>query len=295
VTLPEITNLFSTDDKCRELLERLRWSDAPQCPRCDGDKLARLNGKLLYCAKCDYQFTVTAGTIFNDSHLPLSKWFMAVLLLVEARKGFSANQMKRTLGVSYKTAWYLCHRIRAAMKEVNPTMMTGTVEVDETYVGGRPPRGSKPGRGTPKEVVIGIRQRGGDLRFFHAEDARSGTLAKYIAENVSQDVEVMVTDEYTSYPGAMKQTGLTAKHKTIKHKDGVYAVGDIHTNTVESAFSLLKRGIIGTWHRISPKHLPAYLDEMTFRFNRRNDPALFLNTLRHMITAPVLTYENLIA
>jgi transposase-like protein len=99
VTLPEITNLFSTDDKCRELLERLRWSDVPQCPRCEGDKLARLNAKLLYCAKCDYQFSVTAGTIFNDSHLPLSKWFVAVLLLVEARKGFSANQMKRTLGV----------------------------------------------------------------------------------------------------------------------------------------------------------------------------------------------------
>ncbi len=168
----------------------------------------------------------------HDSHLPLQKWFMATLLLCEARKGMSANQIKRTLGVSYKTAWYLCHRIRAAMKETERPMMTGTVEVDETYVGGRPPRGSKPGRGTPKEVVIGIRQRGGDLRFFHASDVQSGTLAKYIRENVSQDVEVMMTDEFTSYPGAMKQTGLSEKHKTIRHKAVVYAIGDIHTNTI---------------------------------------------------------------
>ncbi|MBZ5600045.1 MAG: IS1595 family transposase [Acidobacteriia bacterium] len=301
MTLPDVVELFGTDDKCRELLERLRWPEGPECPRCKTREVVRLstNVKLLWCAECDYQFSVTAGTIFNDSHLPLSMWFMATLLLVEARKGMSANQLRRTLWGqhkgSYKTAWYLCHRIRAAMKEVDRPMMDGTVEVDETYVGGRPPRGSKPGRGTPKEVVIGIRQRGGDLRFFRASDARSGTLAKYISENVSQDVEVVVTDEFTSYPGAMKKTGLTAKHKTIKHKSGIYAVGDIHTNTVESAFSLLKRGIVGTWHKISAKHLPAYLDEMTFRFNRRKSPALFLDTLRHMITSSVLTFEKLTA
>jgi transposase-like protein len=299
MTLPDVVELFDTDEKCRELLERLRWPADPECPRCRTRILARLDARLLYCKDCDYQFSVTAGTIFHDSHLPLTKWFMAVLLLCEAKKGMSAHQLKRTIwGMhkgSYKTAWYLCHRIRAAMKEVDRPMMDGTVEVDETYVGGRPPRGSKPGRGTPKEVVIGIRQRGGDLRFFHAADAKSGTLAKYIAENVSQDVEVMVTDEFTSYPGAMKKTGLTAKHKTIKHKSGIYADGDIHTNTVESAFSLLKRGIVGSWHKISAKHLPAYLDEMTFRFNRRKNANLFLDTLRHMITAPVLTFEKLTA
>jgi transposase-like protein len=301
VTLPEVTDRFSSDEKCRELLERLRWPVGPECPRCKTREIVRLstNVKLLWCAACDYQFSVTAGTIFNDSHLPLSIWFMVTLLLCEARKGMSANQIRRTVWGqhkgSYKTAWYLCHRIRAAMKEVDRPMMDGTVEVDETYVGGRPPRGSKPGRGTPKEVVIGIRQRGGDLRFFHASDAKSGTLAKYIAECVSPDVEVMVTDEFTSYPGAMKKTGLTAKHKTIKHKNRVYVDGDIHTNTVESAFSLLKRGIVGTWHKISAKHLPAYLDEMTFRFNRRKSPTLFLDTLRHMITAPVLTFEKLTA
>jgi transposase-like protein len=253
------------------------------------------NIKLLWCPDCEYQFSVTAGTIFNDSHLPLSKWFIATLLLIEARKGFSANQMKRTLGVSYKTAWYLCHRIRAAMKEYDKTMLEGTVEMDETYVGGRKRGAGIRGRGAEKEIVIGLRQRNGDLRFFHAKDAKSATLAEYIRENVSEDVDVMVTDEWSAYPDAMRRTGNINKHKTIRHKGHVYVDGDIHTNTVESAFSLLKRGVIGTWHRISAKHLAAYLDEMTFRFNRRKSPALFLDTLRHMITAPVLTFEKLTA
>jgi transposase-like protein len=297
MTLPEITELFSTDDKCREVLERLRWPNGPECPRCKTSRVVRLstNVKLLWCHDCEYQFSVTAGTIFNDSHLPLSKWFIATLLLVEARKGFSANQMKRTLGVSYKTAWYLCHRIRAAMKEYDKTMLQGTVEMDETYVGGRKRGACIRGRGAEKEIVIGLRQRNGDLRFFHAKDAKSATLAQYIRENVSEDVDVMVTDEWSAYPDAMRRTGKIEKHKTIRHKGHVYVDGDIHTNTVESAFSLLKRGVIGTWHRISAKHLAAYLDEMTFRFNRRKSPAIFLDTLRHMITAPVLTFDKLTA
>jgi transposase-like protein len=297
MTLPDVVELFGTDDKCRELLERLRWPSDPECPRCHTTALARLDARLLYCKECDYQFTVTAGTIFHDSHLPLQKWFMATLLLCEARKGMSANQIKRTLGVSYKTAWYLCHRIRAAMKEADRPMLDGTVEMDETYIGGRQHRGR--GWNTPdnnKEIVIGIRQRGGDLRFFHAADAKSGTLAKYIKENISADVEVMVTDEMPAYPKAMINAGVHgSKHKTIRHRDKVYVDGDIHTNTVESAFSLLKRGIIGSWHKISAKHLPAYLDEMSFRFNRRKNANLFLDTLRHMVTAPVLTFEQLTA
>ena len=146
-----------------------------------------------------------------------------------------------------------------------------------------------------KQVVIGIRQRGGELRFFHADDVKSGTLAKYIRENVSQDVDVIMTDEFNGYPKALHDAGVLAEHKTIKHKDGIYAVGDVYTNTVESAFCLLKRGIIGTWHRVSAKHLSAYLDEMQFRFNRRNRADLFLDTLRHMVTADPLTFERLTA
>lgn len=298
MTLVDVINLFDTDEKCREILVRLRWPAGVECLRCKLPVVELATAKqLFYCKACDYQFTVTASTIFNDSHLPLQKWFLAVLLLCEAKKGMSANQVKRTLGVSYKTAWYLCHRIRAAMKEVERPMLDGTVEMDETYVGGREHKGQGWNRpDNNKEIVIGIRQRGGELRFFHAQDAKSGTLAKYIQENVSADVDVMVTDEMPAYPKAMIRAGVHgSKHKTIRHKSKVYVDGDIHTNTVESAFSLLKRGIMGSWHKISAKHLPAYLDEMTFRFNRRKNANLFLDTLRHMVTAQALTFEKLTA
>jgi transposase-like protein len=296
MTLLQIQELFNTDDKCREVLVKLRWPRGVECPRCYSTRISWIKAnKQFDCAECEYHFSVTAGTIFNDSHLPLTTWFTAVLLLVEARKGFSANQMKRTIGVSYKTAWYLCHRIRKAMGEAETPMLEGTVEMDETYVGGKKRGACIRGRGAEKEIVIGLRQRNGDLRFFHAKDAKSATLAQYIRENVSDEVEVIVTDEWSAYPDAMRRTDNVEKHKTIRHKGGVYAVGDVYTNTVESAFSLLKRGIMGTWHRISAKHLAAYLDEMTFRFNRRKSHTLFLDTLRHMVTAPTLTFEKLTA
>jgi transposase-like protein len=301
VTLVDVINLFDTDDKCRELLVRLRWPGGPECVRCKGPVVELETVKqLFYCKECDYQFTVTAGTIFNDSHLPLQKWFLAVLLLCEAKKGMSASQIKRTIWGqhkgSYKTAWYLCHRIRAAMKEVEKPMLDGTVEMDETYVGGKM-RGKGHGwrAERPKEVVIGLRQRNGDLRFFHAEDAKSGTLAKYIKENVSTDIDALITDTHPAYKYAVGDV----LHKTVNHSAKEYVRYEdgacVTTNTIESAFSLLKRGIIGSWHKVSAKHLPAYLDEMTFRFNRRKSQTLFLDTLRHMVTSSVLTFERLTA
>src|SRR5258708_4504425 len=294
MTIIDVHNLFSSDEKCRELLERLRWPNGPECPRCKTQQLARLSEKLLYCKDCDYQFSVTAGTIFHDSHLPLLTWFMVTLLLCEARKGISANQIKRTVGISYKTAWYLCHRIRKAMTTCDRPMLSGTVEMDETYVGGKNWGRGPENKNENKEIVVAIRQRGGHLRFFHAQDVTSGTLGKYIKENVSADVDVMVTDELQAYPKAMMAAGVHGtKHKTIKHKDRVYVQGTVHTNTAESAFSLLKRGIEGTWHKISAKHLAAYLAEMEFRFNRRKKDDLFIDTLRHMITADPMTFEKL--
>lgn len=297
MTLIDVHTMFSSDAKCRELLKRLRWPAGPECPKCKGAaKSLDTDKDLLYCKDCDYQFTVTAGTIFHDSHLPLLKWFAAVYLLCESRKGMSANQIKRMLGVSYKTAWYLCHRIRAAMRELNQEMLDGTVEMDETYVGGKQHgRRGNVGRGTDKQIVIGIRQRGGNLRFFCADDVTSGTLGRFIRENVSQDVEVIMTDDFHAYRKAVSGAVGDGKHKRINHSSRVYVRGDVHTNTIESAFSLLKRGIVGTWHSISAKHLPAYLDEMTFRFNRRKESDLFLDTLRHMVTADPLTFANLTA
>jgi len=288
---------FSTEDRCRELLRRLRWPSGVECPRCKMPAVELETDKeLFYCKDCDYQFTVTAGSIFNDSHLPLTKWFMATLLLCEAKKGMSACQIQRTLGLgSYKTAWYLCHRIRAAMVESQKPMLSGKVEMDETYVGGKNWWQGKGARLDNKEIVIGLRQRGGDLRFFHAKDVKSGTLENYIRENISEDVDILFTDDFNAYRSAAKHLRKDGRHKTIRHKLRIYAKGDVYTNTVESAFSLLKRGIVGTWHKVSAKHLQAYCEEMTFRFNRRDKSDLFLDTLRHMVTAPVLTFEKLTA
>ena len=298
MTIVELCTTFSDDERCRELLERLKWPNGPECPRCKGQNIVRLakNVKLLWCKECEYQFTVTANSIFHDSHLPLIKWLTATYLICEAKKGMSAMQLQRMLGVSYKTAWYLCHRIRSAMASAEKLMMDGTIEMDETYVGGRRYGQGQKFAKASKEVVIGIKQRNGDLRFFHAEDAKSGTLAKYIRENVSEDVDVIMTDELRAYPGAIEMAGHSkAKHRKVNHSAGIYVDGDITTNGIESAFSLLKRGIVGSWHKVSAKHLPAYLEEMTFRFNRRNSKTLFLETLQHMITADPLSYEELTA
>lgn len=298
IDLVELIQKFGDEQQCRNYLEALRWHDGVRCPKCGGDRISSILKRDQYnCDNedCRYQFSVTAGTIFHDTHLPLCKWFLATYLLCQSRKGMSANQLKRMLGISYKTAWYLCHRIRAAMAAVPPQpLLDGTVEVDETWVGGR-----EPGRGMKrqKEIVIGIRQRGGELRFFHADDAKSGTLAKYIRENISADaVEVVMTDDYPAYPKAMIGAGVHGtKHKTINHSKRVYVDGDIHTNTVESAFSLLKRGVIGTWHRVSAKHLEAYLNEMCFRFNNRKNPYLFRDTLKRMLSSDNLEFKELIA
>ena len=305
MTLPEVTMQFSTETRCRELLERLRWPEGVMCPRCKDTRVSRLKDYARFeCVGCEYQFTVTSNTIFHDTHLPMPIWFMAVLLICEAKKGMSASQLKRTLWGehrgSYKTAWYLCHRIRAAMASAEKSMLYGTVEMDETWVGGRErnPHGAGriPYSESKKVPVIGIKQRGGELRFFKAEDAKSGTLAKYIKENVSEDVDVIMTDEWGAYPGAMMKAGVDrVKHKTVNHSAKVYVDGDITTNGIESAFSLLKRGIVGSWHKVSAKHLPAYLEEMTFRFNRRGRADIFIDTLRHMVTADPLTFEHLTA
>jgi transposase-like protein len=304
MTLLELTQSYSTDDTCREILTRLRWPDGVKCLRCANPTVWWVDSRKQFtCSQCNYQFSALTGTIFHDSHLPLPTWFLAVLLLCEAKKGMSAMQLKRTLWGehkgSYKTAWYLCHRIRAAMASAEKGKMYGTVEMDETYVGGKAVGEGSNWRRRQKElkqVVVGIKQRNGDLRFFHAEDAKLGTLAKYIKENLAGDVEVIMTDELPAYPGAIAMAGHSqGKHQTVNHSGKIYVDGNITTNGIESAFSLLKRGIIGSWHKVSAKHLPAYLEEMTFRFNRRGRADLFVDTLRHMVTADPLTFEELTA
>jgi transposase-like protein len=291
INLAQLTEQFGTDAKCRKALEALRWKNGPECPRCKSKATPVANRDTFDCDDCHYQFSVTAGTIFHDSHLSLWKWFITTALLCEAKKGMSACQIQRTVGMSYKTAWYLCHRIREAMKEVQPDKLEGgTVEIDETYVGGKKRRWRP--RST-KQVVIGIRKRNGDLRLIHAKDAKAATVSEIIKDNVGGTVEVILTDESTIYPWALDKLQRD-KHLTINHSRQ-YAHGDVHTNTVESAFSLLKRGIVGTWHKVDAKHLPAYLDEMCFRFNNRKNPYLFRDTIIKLIQTQNIEYKELTA
>jgi transposase-like protein len=296
MALLEMLQKYSTDDKCREILTKLRWPEGVTCPRCNERKVCYLaDRKQFECGSCGHQFSVTTGTIFNDTHLPLEKWFAATYLLCEAKKGMSACQIQRTLGISYKTAWYLCHRVRAAMAQAEKPMLSGEIEMDETYVGGKGQGIAQRGRGTKKRPVLGIRQRNGELRLFHAKEVTGKSLEKFLRENAGEDVDVLFTDELPAYRGIARRMGLKDRHQVVQHGTKEYVRGNAHTNTIESAFSLFKRGLRGSWHKLSAKHLQAYLEEMTFRFNRRKRPDLFVDTLRHMITAPVLTFEKLTA
>ncbi len=289
MNLVELIGDFADEKKCRAYLEGLRWPDGVRCPSCKSEKVYRiLKRDQFVCDSCCYQFSVTAGTIFHDTHLPLWKWFLATYLLYESRKGMSANQMSQMLKISYKTSWYLCHRIRAAMLETAPEKLDGVVEIDETFIRGKP----RHGRRRPKrQIVIGIRQRKGDLRLIRAENLKSSTIRNIIKQNVGSHVEVIMTDESAIYPWALNKMQKKL-HKTICHAKE-YVAGDVHTNTVESAFSLLKRGIVGTWHKVSAKHLPAYLDEMCFRFNNRKNPFLFRDTILKLIASPNVEYKQL--
>lgn len=285
---------FGDESKCRNYLEKLRWQNGVTCPHCKHEKIYRIRRDQFLCASCEYQFSVTVDTIFHDTHLPLVTWFLAALLLCEAKKGMSACQIQRSLGIkTYKTASYLCHRIRSAMAQVERLPLSGKVEMDGTFVGGK--HIGNAGRYDNKEVVVGIRQRGGELRFFHAEDVTSGTLAKYIQENISDEVEVLFTDDWKAYRSAAADLRKDGRHKTIRHKLRIYVKGDIHTNTIESAFSLLKRGVMGLWHRISAKHLQSYCNEMCFRFNNRKNPYLFRDTILRLISSQNEEYKELTA
>ncbi len=291
-SLCEVFERYGNDDNCREYLEGLRWPDGIRCPECKSEKISRVyDRKVFDCDSCRYQFSVLAGTMFHDTHLPLHKWFAVTYLLCESRKGMSANQIKRMMGVSYKTAWYLCHRIRAAMKEAEHKL-TGTVEIDETYIGGKAKPGSN--QWNNKIPVVGIRERGGCLHFIKAEHLTKDKMYDIIARNVDKSVDVIMTDESTLYNFGLTQYENTP-HKTVTHSKKEYVRGDVYTNTIESAFSLLKRGIIGTWHRVSAKHLAAYLDEMSFRFNNRKNPYLFRDTLIKMLNTSNLEYKKLTA
>lgn len=284
---------FTNEDAAREAFEAVRWPNGPVCPHCgnvDPDKIAKGHGKahrpgLYYCAACNGQFTVTVGTVMERSKIPLSKWLLAMHLLGSSKKGMSSHQLHRMLGVTYKTAWFLTHRIREAMKEdVESSGPLGgggkIVEADETYFGSREnPRmtrtdGSpfikKGKKGTPaKRPVVALVERGGRSRMFHVENATAANVRDVLVRNVSRESDLM-TDESKLYTRTGEEF---ASHATVRHTAGEYVRYEservVHTNTVENVFSVFKRGMKGVYQHCGEAHLHRYLAEFDFRYNRR--------------------------
>jgi transposase-like protein len=291
VNLVKLIEDFGSEDRCRAYLEELRWPDGVQCPRCGGTTISKIRERNQFdCDSCRYQFSVTAGSIFHDTHLPLWKWFLAVYLIVESKKGISSKQLQRSLDVSYKTAWYLSHRIRAALGEVEDSPLVGIVEVDETLIGGKRV-GKGRGYGENKSIVIGAVQRGGNIRLKVVGNVRKNTVQRFIATHVHDDAEFIFTDELKSYEGIGDANTV---HDTVQHSRDEYVRGNVHTNTVESVWSLLKRSLIGSYHHLSVKHLPAYVDEIEWRFNNRDNPYLFRDTLLMLLHDEPLPFKELV-
>jgi transposase-like protein len=267
---------FTDESKAREYLEKLRWPEGSVCPHCgaiDGHYL--LNPKeeskksvrkgVWKCHKCRKQFSVTVGTVFERSHIPLHKWLFATFLLCSSKKGMSAHQLHRMIGVTYKTAWFMFHRIRYAMEQKPTRQLKGIVEADETYVGGK--AHGKRGRGAGnKTPVFSLVERKGKVMSTVIEKVTTRNLRAIMVKNIRSSANIM-TDDFVSYRGT---NVLFASHNVINHGNKEYVRGDVHTNTVEGYFSILKRGIIGVYHHVDSNHLHRYLSEFDFRYNERN-------------------------
>ncbi len=294
MNLIQLVEQFSNEKAARSYLEGLRWPDGVQCPRCQSKKVYRILDRDQFdCDSCRYQFSVTVGTIFKDTHLPLWKWFLGVYLMVESKKAMSANQLKRTLKISYKTAWYLCHRIRKAMEETNREMLKGTVECDETYIGGKR-RHVGSGYLGNKTMVLGAIERGGHVHLkveTHKKPSKK-VLHAFVTQTIADEAERIMTDDCKGYVGIEDED---TKHESVNHSVEEWVRGDVHTNNVESVWSLFKRGLVGAYHQVSVKHLPAYLDEFEWRFNNRDNPHLFRDTMLKLIASPNLEFKKLIA
>lgn len=266
-----LTEKHATDEAAaRAHLEAIRWPNGPVCPHCSATKVYRLKVKntqreVLKCASCRKQFTVTVGTIFEDSHIPLTKWIQAFQLVCSSKKGISTHQLHRMLGITYKSAWFMSHRIRYVMTHGTfAGKLGGTVEIDETYVGGKKNQ-VKWGSRSHKTPVVALVERRGRVRSFVVPVVNAGNLKEMIRANVDQSANLM-TDSFKGYKGLNKEF---ASHETVNHFEKEYVRGEVSTNTIEGFFSLLKRGINGTFHHVSRQHLHRYLAEFDFRYNAR--------------------------
>ena len=302
----DLTNPIYTDlEKAREHMESVRWPTGPYCPHCGcSGKVTKLEGKstrpgVYKCNDCKSPFTVTVGTVFERSKVPLNKWVLAAHLIASSKKGMSAHQLHRTLGVTYKTAWFMLHRLREAMRDDSPATFGaggGVVEVDETFIGHDKtikPKHSKKGRGyAHKHKVLSLVDRTtGRAKSMVVDDLKSKTLIPILRENIAKGATVY-TDEATQYQGLANDF---AVHDYVRHSAGEYGRGEVHTNTIEGYFSIFKRGMKGVYQHCAKKHLHRYAAEFEFRYNNRvangiND-AMRANSIIRGAEGKRLTYQ----
>jgi transposase-like protein len=291
LTFSAIKREFATDEACKALLAKLRWPDGKvACPRCKAtEKVYKGESGRWKCKSCNkhgYRFSVLTGTVFENTNVPLSTWFQVAFLMVSSKKGISALQVHRMIDPvrgkkgSYKTAWYMCHRLRAAMKDGTFRRLTGVVEVDETYVGGSDRNRHKnkrvgikgPTTGGTKVAVIGAIARKGNVTCQVLDRVTGTKMDEFVRRSVSSKVSLVATDEHQGY-ARLHQIGFP--HDTVNHTQGEYVRGDVHTANLDSFWSLFKRGLMGTYHKVSRDHLPLYLNEFSWRHNNRNNEAIF--------------------
>lgn len=273
----EVYRKYPKQEDCLNHLESVRWNGKPVCPYCKSDNVTPMpKQKRHHCNNCNTSFSVTVGTIFHKTKVDLQKWFLAISVVLNAKKGISARQLARDLEVNKNTAWYMGMRIRKAMAD-DGRLLSGIVEMDECYVGGKPRKGvpkSKRGRGTSKTPVVGMIERDGSVKAKVAFTLNSKKLNMLIRRNINPENSLLMTDEYRGYSKVSK----ILPHQVINHQIS-YVNGNIHTNNIEGFWALLKRGVVGQYHKVSVKHLQKYIDEFAFRFNNRKNLESFELTL----------------
>jgi len=285
MTIPQFEAAFPDEDACAAYLVAHRWPDGVRCPRCDSRKVSAVTTMAFkwQCYDCapdaGYRFSHIAGTVFENTNKPLREWFRVIHMMMTSKKGVSALQIQRVMGFgSYRTAWYMCHRVRAGLADEDFQQLMGIVEVDETFIGGKAGNRHKDkrniglGRGaTGKEVVAGAVSRKGSVVARVVANTSARVLQAFIRESVSEKVSLLCTDQHSGYLGLDSMF----PHQRVDHSRGQYVVGAIHTQTIEGFWSLVKRGMVGTFHKVSAKYLPLYVAEFQFRYNNRENADIF--------------------
>jgi transposase-like protein len=292
MNIVEVYEKFPTHNDCLAYLERVRWQGKPKCPYCNSHKSTPMKKEHRYhCNNCNTSYSVTVRTIFHKTKLDLQKWFLGLSLILNAKKGMSSRQLARHLKVNKDTAWYMGMRIRKAMLQ-DRELLHGIVEMDECYIGGKPRKtrdkkykpGDRPkrGRGSKKIPVVGMVERGGNVKAKVVKKKKGSlgvkNMARLVRENIDTAKAILITDDYIGYD----RIDLFMPHERVCH-EYEYARGNIHTNTIEWFWALLKRGIVGQFHKVSIKHLSKYVDEFCYRFNNRNNKAVFEDTLARAV------------